>query len=86
MRKPTVHPIAVALAAVGIATALGGCAGESTAPPVSTAFEKPRNQALQSANSLPRGSAVSAPILPEDDGLATTPVDPSRAGNAARIR
>lgn len=68
---------------LAFAAALAGCAGESTAPPVSTALEKPRNQALQSANSLPRGSAVSAPILPEQSGIATTPAVPSRGGSGS---
>lgn len=79
-------PSTFALPALALAAALAACAGESTAPPVSTAIEKPRNQALQSANSLPRGSAVSAPILPEDSGIATTPVAPSRGGGPAGAR
>ena len=62
-----------ALALLLALVSLAACRYESTAAPVSTGGS-PQSQP-QSPNSLPRGSAVNAPIEPPT-GLRTTRVSP----------
>ncbi len=59
---------------------LGGCAGLSHEPPVSTAQTMgagPPNQMPQPPNSLPPGSQVGAPFTPATGTVGTTRVGPS---------
>ena len=56
-----------------LALGLGGCSQyESRAQPVSSVGASPNAQ--EPANSLPRGSAVNAPVLRPGTGLNTTRV------------
>jgi len=59
---------------------LAGCAAESKAPPISTSSSGtgPSSQAPQAPNSLPRGSAVQAPLDPPQGNISTTRVGPAR--------
>ena len=59
--------------------ALAGCAGESTAPPVSTAGAASIGSDAgepQPPNSLPRGAAVNQPLFPAAGNVGTTRVGP----------
>ena len=64
---------------VALAASLAACAGESTAPPISTDAVGPPSQMPQPANSLPLGAAVDAPVLSPQDALVTTRIGPSAA-------
>lgn len=66
--------LALSAPAAALAVTLAACAGESAAPPVSTDAVGPPSQMPQSANSLPRGSTVAAPIVSPRDALQTTQV------------
>lgn len=58
-----------------------GCAEESKKAPVSTARSSagaPGNTEPQPPNSLPRGSAVDAPLTPPIGNIGTTRVAPAR--------
>jgi len=62
---------------------LAGCAAESKAPPISTSSSgtgpsSQAPQAPQAPNSLPRGSAVQAPLDPPQGNISTTRVGPAR--------
>ncbi len=61
-----------------VVLSLAGCAQDSKAPPVSTNTIGPASQMPQPPNSLPRGSAVDAPLDPAQGNLGTTRVGPSR--------
>ena len=66
--------------------AVAGCAAESRKPPVSTAGNDagPASSMPQPINSLPLGSATSAPLAPASGDVATTRVGPATTGAARR--
>ena len=61
-----------------VVLSLAACAQESKAPPISTDMVGPSSQMPQAPNSLPRGSAVNAPLDPAQGNLGTTRVSPAR--------
>lgn len=61
-----------------VVLSLAACAQESKAPPISTNAVGPSSQMPQAPNSLPRGSAVNAPLDPVQGNLGTTRVGPAR--------
>ncbi len=73
MRSPIFAVLAAALAT------LAGCAGLSTAAPVSTDSIGSPEQMPQSANSLPLGAAVDTPIVSPGDAVSTARIGPSAA-------
>ena len=61
--------------------AIAGCAAESRQAPVSSVAPLsagPSTSEPQPSNSLPRGSAVNAPLTPSVGNVGTTQVGPTR--------